>query len=79
MNKSLFVVAAVVALALLFGEAKAAAFCSYGHEGKQQCSFNTWEQCRAFVSGNGGFCERNPHDPALWADRRAGPGDARRR
>ena len=70
MGKSLFAAAVVVLAALPGSEAKAAPvapFCSYGHEGKQQCSFNTWEQCRAFVSGNGGFCERNPHDPALWA------------
>ena len=69
MRTLLFSAAVMIVVATLpGGEAKAvAAFCSYGHEGKQQCSFNTWEQCRAFVSGNGGFCERNPHDPALWA------------
>lgn len=68
MSKLLFTGAVVAMLAALpGGEAKAAAFCSYGHEGKRQCSFNTWEQCRAFISGNGGFCERNPQDPALWA------------
>lgn len=67
MGKLLFAAAVVTVLAALpSGQATAAAFCSYGFEGKQQCSFNTWEQCRAFVSGNGGFCERNPHDPALW-------------
>lgn len=68
MGKFLFAVAVVMILAPLpGGAATVAAFCAYGHEGKQQCSFNTWEQCRAFISGNGGFCERNPHDPALWA------------
>lgn len=24
------------------------------------CGFVTFEQCRAAVSGNGGFCQRNP-------------------
>ena len=68
MRKSLFAAAAVAVVAALpGGEAKAGVFCAYGHEGKRQCSFNTWEQCRAFVSGNGGFCERNPNDPAVWA------------
>ena len=24
------------------------------------CGFVTFEQCRAAISGNGGFCQRNP-------------------
>jgi hypothetical protein len=68
MGKLLFAAAVVIVVATLPGsEAKAGAFCIYGHEGKRQCAYNTWEQCRASASGLGGFCERNPQDPALWA------------
>jgi hypothetical protein len=28
--------------------------------GGRNCGFTTWEQCRATVSGNGGFCALNP-------------------
>jgi Protein of unknown function (DUF3551) len=28
--------------------------------GGRNCGFTTWEQCRATVSGVGGFCARNP-------------------
>jgi Protein of unknown function (DUF3551) len=28
--------------------------------GAKNCGFSTWGQCRAAVSGNGGYCERNP-------------------
>jgi Protein of unknown function (DUF3551) len=39
------------------------------HGGKN-CGFATLEQCRATVSGIGGFCERNPLFVALPAARR---------
>ena len=67
MRKLLFAVATLAVLPLLpGGQAQAGAFCIYGHEGREECAYNTWEQCRASASGNGGFCERNPHDPAAW-------------
>ena len=67
MRKSLFAIAVViVGVALPGGQAKAAAFCLTGYEGNEDCSYNTWEQCRASVSGGGSFCVRNPRDPALW-------------
>jgi len=28
--------------------------------GARNCGFSTVEQCRAAISGNGGFCEANP-------------------
>ena len=32
----------------------------YGDEaGARNCGFATWDQCRAALSGNGGFCEEN--------------------
>jgi len=30
-----------------------------GRDGGRNCGFSTLEQCRATVSGIGGFCERN--------------------
>jgi hypothetical protein len=35
--------------------------------GYENCHYYTFEQCLAAVSGAGGLCMRNPHDPALWA------------
>lgn len=32
--------------------------------GSQSCTFNTIEQCRAYVAGSG-FCDRNPRASAL--------------
>ena len=31
----------------------------YSGKGTRNCYFVTWEQCRAALSGNGGFCEPN--------------------
>ena len=32
----------------------------YGDRGMRNCGFSTLEQCRAAISGNGGYCEANP-------------------
>ena len=32
---------------------------TYGN-GRTNCYFSTWEQCRQAISGNGGYCDRNP-------------------
>jgi hypothetical protein len=33
----------------------------YGdRDGGRNCGFSTLEQCRAAISGNGGYCEENP-------------------
>ena len=71
MRKTLFVIAAALALTALPGrEAGAAAYCAYSGGarggGYENCGFYTWEQCLANISGMGGHCMRNPHDPALW-------------
>ncbi len=31
-----------------------------GRGGSSNCYFMTWEQCRASISGRGGFCRQNP-------------------
>jgi hypothetical protein len=79
MRKVPLVVAAALALMALPGrEAAAAAYCAYngggrGGGGYENCGFHTWDQCLANISGMGGHCMRNPHEPALWGPRRASP------
>jgi hypothetical protein len=78
-NVSLAIAAALALSALLPSrEAAAAAYCAYagggrGGGGYENCGYYTWEQCLAAVSGAGGFCMRNPHDPALWGYRYPAP------
>lgn len=89
MWKVSFVVAGAIALtALPEREAAAAAYCAYESSGlgggtAENCGFHTWEQCLANISGMGGHCMRNPHDPALWgypaARRPAAAAERRRR
>ena len=38
--------------------------------GGRNCGFTTLEQCRATISGNSGYCERNPLFTGLPAARR---------
>jgi hypothetical protein len=59
--------AAVAILAVAMSPAPAAAevtypWCAqYGDpDGMRNCGFWTWEQCRAAISGNGGYCLENP-------------------
>ncbi|HXW27392.1 MAG TPA: DUF3551 domain-containing protein [Xanthobacteraceae bacterium] len=60
--------AAMVFTALAACEAAAGAYCAYagGPMSFQNCGFDTFEQCRAAVSGAGGHCMRNPRDPSWW-------------
>jgi len=70
MCKWLVAATALVLIALPGGKAEAAAFCAYSggarSGGYENCGYYTWEQCLATIRGLGGFCMRNPHDPALW-------------
>ena len=58
---------AIAAFAVLFagsltGQAKADPYrwcAQYGRPGATNCYFVTLEQCRAALSGNGGFCNPN--------------------
>lgn len=57
-------VAAGFAISLAFTTGSATAdpyrWCAaYGTPGGTNCGFLTFEQCRATLSGNGGFCEPN--------------------
>jgi len=44
-------------------------------QGSSICAYSTLEQCRAAVSGNGGYCDQNPMDHRDTA----GAGTPRRR
>jgi hypothetical protein len=48
-------------------------FCAqgYGFGRTPDCSYNTWEQCRAAASGNGAYCTENPNYRARDEDRRS--------
>lgn len=59
--------AAMVAGGLLIGVHSAKAEITYpwcgqygDQNGARNCGFSTLEQCRAAISGNGGYCEQNP-------------------
>jgi Protein of unknown function (DUF3551) len=53
---SLFVVSAALGTV---ARAQNYPWCANYTKGSTSCSFNTFEQCMADVSGIGGFCERN--------------------
>ncbi len=48
----------------------------YSRGGSRNCGFTTWEQCRATVSGVGGYCIENPFYVAARRDWRTAPGPA---
>jgi Protein of unknown function (DUF3551) len=69
MRKLLLGAAAAAALMTMDGgKAQAAPYCYYigGLNSYESCAYQTWEQCLLAKQGRGGFCMRNPHDPALW-------------
>jgi len=43
---------------------------NYGNHGGTNCGFYSFEQCRATVSGIGGFCQPNPFSGAARAPQR---------
>jgi hypothetical protein len=61
MKHSLFALALFTAWAATGTNAKAQDYpwCANYTKGSTSCSFVTFEQCMADVSGIGGFCERN--------------------
>jgi len=67
---------ALLAFGFAPGKAEAAAFCTYagGVAAYENCGYHTWEQCLAAIRSRGGYCMRNPHDPALWGSARDGKG-----
>lgn len=65
MRKTFFNLAGIAASLFFVGSAVAAdnyKWCANtsGGMGASNCGFETLEQCRATVSGTGGFCDPNP-------------------
>ena len=55
-------IGALALLVLVSGTAtgaKAAAWCAYYDASTRNCGFHTFEQCRAAISGVGGYCSHN--------------------
>ena len=55
-------IGALALLVLVSGTAtgaKAAAWCAYYDASTRNCGFHTFEQCRAAISGVGGYCSPN--------------------
>jgi hypothetical protein len=53
--------AALAALCLTSFDARAdGTWCAYDTRGGTNCGFHNYAQCRADISGIGGFCNRNP-------------------
>jgi hypothetical protein len=75
MKQTLFVLAAV--MAAFFGDVRPGAarewypWCAqyYDIRAITECSFVTYEQCRASISGIGGNCIQNPYSPPAVSPR----------
>ncbi len=52
--------AAMIFLTTADGRADGTWCAQYGRDGGTNCGFYSYEQCRATVSGTGGYCYRNP-------------------
>ena len=52
--------------------ANAAAWCAYYDPSTFNCGFHTFEQCRANISGVGGYCSPNTYESARGERRPAG-------
>ena len=71
---AVFIVAAIASLPVLITPVRAeieypwCAQYSGGSSGGRNCGFSTLEQCRATVSGIGGFCEPNLFYPGSASD-----------
>jgi Protein of unknown function (DUF3551) len=52
---------AVLSLCETPARTEGAPWCAYGvKSGGTNCGFYSWEQCMANLSGNAGYCARNP-------------------
>jgi Protein of unknown function (DUF3551) len=76
--RTIAIAATAAALLLSAGasQAREYAWCAIYHDkyGATNCGFDTWEQCRATVSGIGGICSQNPSfQPGLVGPRTRKP------
>jgi hypothetical protein len=66
--RSMLTAAAIAMLVVLIGSQPVSAEITYpwcaqyggGDRGGRNCGFSNYEQCRAAISGNGGYCIENP-------------------
>ena len=67
MKLGIFFVAIFAATAVTPAVAQNYPWCAiYSAFGARNCGFTTFEQCRATLSGTGGFCNTNPmYEPPL--------------
>jgi hypothetical protein len=61
---------AIAVLSLTAAQAHAAPWCAYYSRGGTNCGFYSLAQCRAAVSGVGGFCQRNAWESSPRRQRR---------
>jgi hypothetical protein len=61
------------ALSLWGNAAQAAPWCAHYNTGFNDCSFHSYRQCMAALSGIGGLCQRNRFENPNWSG-----GDSRR-
>jgi hypothetical protein len=60
MRTVILLVAALAVLPFTNVDARAdGAWCARDSRGGTNCGFHTYEQCRANISGIGGYCDRN--------------------
>jgi hypothetical protein len=71
-------VSALAGLTLIAGAtgAQAGSWCAWFDAYTYNCGFNSFEQCRATVQGEGGLCSRNVYD--AWAARDPAPEPGRK-
>ncbi len=58
LNKALIALSTVIFVAALAAPAAAARYCARYTDGGTNCGFDSLQQCKATVSGTGGFCSR---------------------
>jgi hypothetical protein len=71
------VLLALAVISLTSTDADAGAWCASYRRGVSNCSYSSFEQCRATVLGLGGFCRPNPY-PGTGAGSWNTPGSPRR-
>jgi hypothetical protein len=71
MRKFILVAAALAALPLTSGDARAeGSWCAYDVRGGTNCGFHSYAQCMANISGIGGTCSPNPAYQSSGSDQR---------
>jgi len=70
---------ALAATTITISDAAAGQWCAMFTRGSENCSYSTFEQCRAAVSGLRAFCQQNPFPGTSFGRGTSGYSDAPRR